>query len=233
MNHAHAFGHAFGKIRDWGFVLMLALVITIVPAVGGCSVSQAETVVQKVIADMPTILNIAESVLAIVGAVKGLPAAQASQLSSEATAVEGETVADLKTIQSVLTAYQSGLASAPAGVIAQLDTAVGAINSNLAALETAFHVADSTTQAAIAATVAALSAFLLGVQSLIPAPVAASMPHVFKALAENGIKAGSGTYIVPSPRQLANGFNASIEKLAPGAKVRVPWVRLAHVPIWP
>lgn len=226
-----------GKIRDCAFIALLALCLILVPVtIAGCTASQAEAAVQKVIADMPTVLNIAESVLVIVSAAKGMTPAQLATLQGEATNYDNAAVTDLKTIDGVLTAYQSGLANASPTILNELDSAVSAVNVNLTNLESDFKIADPASQAAVAAVVGSLGAFLLGVQTLISAPaVAIAMPHTALALKAAGIQPGSGTYAIPSSHKLAKDFNGKVAAILPQAKVHVPWMRVpkVEVPIWP
>ncbi len=190
----------------------------------GCS---ARSTVSTVIADMPTILNIAQSILAIVAAVQGTPAGGLASLQAQADASEKAAVTGLQTIQAVLEAYQQDLANAPASALRKISAAVTAINANLTGLETAFRVSDPKTQAAIGAVVTAVSGFLLGVESLVPAAVAAiaGLPQTARA--------GSAPYVMPSARTLAKRFNAAVGPLVPQAKVHVPWARVGPIPVLP
>jgi hypothetical protein len=223
----------FGNPKFLRKVFTVFLCVALCTFVVGCSVAQVQTVVQQVLADLPTILNIVASVVAVVGVAKGLNAGQLSSLQATVSTFEAQAKGDLGVIQTILTAYQNGLANAPANIIAQLDSAVNAITSNLAALEAAFHVSNATTQASIGIVVAAVSAFLLGVTSLIPVSIMAEAPLMSSRLRSAGIAPGSGRYIVPTAHALARSFNEQIGKVCPRAKVHVPWVRVAHVPIWP
>lgn len=211
-------------------VFVLALCICL--ALTGCTLSQVQTDLQKVIADLPSILQIAGEIIVIVGAVKGDPALT-PDLMNQAKQAQTAVVADLTVIQQVLTAYQSGLATAPASVLTKLDDAIAAIQQNLMALEAAFHVTSPTTQAAIGAVTTAVSAFLLGVVSLIPTPVAAqSFPKSMKlsVLAQSS-PGPLLPYIIPTRRALAQGYNG--KQPVKAAHVHVPWMKLGPVPVMP
>lgn len=226
----------FAVFKDpvfWRKVLTVFVCLVLATALVGCSIAQVQTVVQQIISDMPTILNIIGSVVAVVGVAKGLTPAQLASLQAVSTNFTNQASADLSLIKTILSSYQNGLGTAPPRVITQLDSAVAAVTSNLTALEAAFHIADPRTQASVGVVVAAVSAFLLGVTSLIPATVMAWAPRTSQILNAAGITPGSGTYLVPSARKLAQGFNSQIAPVCPKAKVHVPWLHVGPVPIWP
>ena len=197
----------------------------------GCTLAQVQSDIDKVLADLPTILSIAAEIITIVGAVKNDPNLSTA-LVKQATTTEAEVTSDLKTIQAVLTSYRGGLASAPANVLQKLDDAVAAVQENLIALQQAFHIVNVQTQAAVGAVVAAVGAFLLGVTSLIPVSVATQFfPKASRLLAAATATSGIATFIVPAPRTLAMGYNR--KQPVNVAHVPVPWLRVLHVPVMP
>jgi hypothetical protein len=219
----------FIRFSQVATVFLLCFAITFVPAVMvGCTEAQVASDVQKVIQDMPTIISIVTSILQIVPLVTAAP----PNLNADVTTYENKAVAGLNTIQQGLTAYESNLANMPPSVIGQIDSAVQVVQQNLSQIESEFNVTNPTAIAAIGVAVASVNTFLLGVTSLIPASALAAAPYSQHLRAAVGSPSGAH-YIVPSRRELAKDYNAKIGKIAPKAKVHVPWVHLGPLPVLP
>ena len=205
------------------FIRSTALVLLTggtVPFMEGCTAAEVEADIQTVLNDLPTAINIAESIITIISAFKGdtVSTAQVQQLKSLA----GQVGADLTLAQGLITQYQTDLAGAPATVIGELDSAVSDVQQNEQAILTAIHVYDPTTQAAISASIAAIDTVLLGLESIIPASAATKLPKIAGVLAARGKKLGAFKAGIPKPRDLAKGYNAKVKHDFPTAMVPVP-----------
>lgn len=177
--------------------------------------------------DLPTAINIAEAIATIIS---GAGVSNTNTVT-EITNWGGQIAEDLKLSQSLLTQYQSGLASAPAGIISELDNAIATINSNLTAILNATHVYDLTTQRAVSVWITGIDGVLLGLESLVPASVVNKFPASAKALSARGRTLGAIKATVPSPRHLAKSYNAGVEKNFPAATVSVPRLHLLGIPV--
>src|SRR5579885_999297 len=132
-----------------------------VVAGSGCNAAQVQADIRTVLNDLPTAINIAEAIATIIS---GAGVSNTNTVT-EITNWGGQIAEDLKLSQSLLTQYQSGLASAPAGIISEFDTAIATINSNLTAILNATHVYDLTTQRAVSVWITGIDGVLLGLES--------------------------------------------------------------------
>lgn len=214
-------------------MVLTAFVITglvVYPAtmVSGCSVSQAEADIQKVIADIPTALDIAESIITIVSAAK---AGSNPALTAQVTAIAGNVTSDLKLASSLLSQYEANLASAPHDVISELDAAVADAQTNLGAILTAVHVVDTATAESVGYAVAGVASVLLAAESLIPASAAALFPRVSAQLRSLGSAPGALHVKIESAHAVASSFNHKVKKSFPKAQVEVPYAHFLKLPV--
>jgi hypothetical protein len=98
--------------------------------VGGCNATQVQADIQKVIALLPTAVQIAGSILNIVAAAEGNSAPSSALLATVQNA-SGQIRTDLTLANSLVAQYQTDLASAPAGVLGKIDAAFEAAGSPL------------------------------------------------------------------------------------------------------
>ena len=218
-------------------VLCGSLVISTV-TLGGCNSTQVEADIQKVIALLPTAVQIAGSILNIVAAAEGNSAPSASVLATVKNA-SGQVQADLTLANSLVAQYQTDLASAPAGVLGQVDAAVADAQQNIAAILSAVHVANATEVAAVNSAVASVQTVILALIAVLPAPAPAALfPKLSASLQAAGIQPGSVRVAIPTPHAFAKSFNTdarivAIEQayLTASIKVPVPHVRIFGVPL--
>jgi hypothetical protein len=205
---------------------------------GGCNATQAEADIQKVIALLPTAVQIAGSILNIVAAAEGSAGPSAGLLAT-VKASSGQVQSDLTLANSLVAQYQTDLASAPAGVIGQIDAAVADAQQNITAILGAVHVANPTIVAAVNSAVASIQTVILALIAILPATVvAASLPKLNASLKTAGIQTGSGKPAVPSAHDYAKAFNGdanvnAVQRTYPKAhiKVPVPHVRVLGIPM--
>jgi hypothetical protein len=205
---------------------------------GGCNATQAEADIQKVIALLPTAVQIAGSILNVVAAAEGGSAVSAGLLATVKSA-SGQVQSDLTLANSLVAQYQTDLASAPSGVIGQVDAAVADAQQNISAILAAVHIANPTIVAAVNSAVASIQTVILALLAVLPATVAAaSLPKLSASLKTAGIQARSGKPEVPSARAYAKAFNGdanvdAAQRTYPKAhiKVQVPRARVLGIPI--
>jgi hypothetical protein len=205
---------------------------------GGCNSTQVEADIQKVIALLPTAIQIAGSILNIVAAAEGNSAPSAAVLDTVKNA-SGQVQADLTLASSLVAQYQTDLASAPAGVLGQIDAAVADAQQNIGAILSAVHVANATVIAAVNSAIASVQTVILALIAVLPAPARAALfPKLTASLHSAGIQPGSVKAGVPSAHAFAKSFNndARIEaaqQAYPNAqiKVPVPHARIFGVPL--
>lgn len=197
--------------------------------VAGCSTAQVQADIQKVIQEIPTAISIAESIITIVSAAQGKTAAD-PVLVAQATQIAGEVTADLKLASSILAQYQTGLGTAPASVIAELDSAVASAQTNLGSILTALHISNTQMAEAIGFAVAGIQGVLLALESVIPAKAAALFPRVSANLRAIGSAPGALHVSIQSARAVAKSYNGKVKPLFPKAQVAVP---AAHVWFFP
>lgn len=173
----------------------------------GCDSTQVEADIQKVIALLPTAVQIAGSILNIVAAAEGASAPSAALLATVKNA-SGQIQADLTLANGLVAQYETDLASAPAGVLGQIDVAVADAQQNIGAILTAVHVANATIVAAVNSAIASVQTVILALIAVLPAPVAtAAFPKLTASLASVGIQPGTVKVAVPSPHAYAKSFN--------------------------
>lgn len=195
--------------------------------VQGCTASQVEADIQKVIADIPTALDIAQSIITIVGAYKG---GSSAALTSQVSAIAGQVSSDMKLASTLLTQYEANLSSAPVTVISELDSAVSDAQTNLGSILTACHVVDPATAESVGYAVAGVASVLLALESLLPASAAAQFPKVSANLRALGTAPGALHVKIESAHAVASTFNKKVKKFFPKAQVEVP---SAHVWVFP
>jgi hypothetical protein len=200
---------------------------------GGCNSTQVEADIQKVIALLPTAVQIAGSILNIVAAAEGNSAPSATLLATVKNA-SGQVQADLTLANSLVAQYQTDLGSAPAGVLGQIDAAVADAQQNIAAILSAVHIANPTVVAAVNSAVASVQTVILALIAVLPAPAAAALfPKLTASLQAAGIQTGSVKVAVPTPHAFAKSFNndariVAIRQAYPSAQIKVP-VPHAHI----
>jgi hypothetical protein len=163
----------------------------------GCSASQW---IQTALTDLPTILQILTSILAVAGVNAG---PQVAEYGNEAKA-------DLQTAQSVIAAYKAAAAANKPGLLGQIEAALSAAQANLSGILTVFHSTDDTLAKTIAASVGAALTALLAIQSLIPAPPAATARRM--TLAKSAQKDGNEV--------IKEAFNLIVGRNYPSAVIR-------------
>jgi hypothetical protein len=218
-------------------ILCGSLVISTV-TLSGCNSTQVEADIQKVIALLPTAVQIAGSILNIVAAAEGNSAPSASVLATVKNA-SGQVQADLTLANSLVAQYQTDLASAPAGVLGQIDAAVADAQQNIAAILSAVHVANATVVAAVNSAVASVQTVILALIAVLPAPAPAALfPKLSASLQAAGIQPGSVKVAIPTPHAFAKSFNndariVAIRQAYPTTPIRVPvpHVRIFGVPL--
>jgi hypothetical protein len=212
---------------------------------GGCNSTQVEADIQKVIALLPTAVQIAGSILNIVAAAEGNSAPSATVLATVKNA-SGQVQSDLTLANSLIAQYQTDLASAPAGVLGQIDAAIADAQQNIGAILSAVHVANATVVAAVNSAITSVQTVILALIAVLPAPVTAALfPKLTASLHAAGIQPasppggpGSVKVPVPTPHAFAKSFNDDARIVAarqayPNAqiKVPVPHVRIFGVPL--
>ena len=141
---------------------LMAMVLCLTIALGGCSsdwIGQAEQIVAALI---PAAANIVVLVSALEG--RGVSAGD-MQVIQNAGAQAG---ADLQLIQSLIAAYQKADAAAKPGILNQIQSALGAVEGNLGGLLPALHIQDAATQAKISAVVGILLAEVQSLAAIVP-----------------------------------------------------------------
>jgi hypothetical protein len=146
--------------------------------VGAAESCNASAWIQTALTDLPTILQIITSILAVAGV----------NASAQVTEYGNEAKNDFTTAQNIIASYNAAASSAKPGLLGQIDAALSAGLANLSGILNAFHVNDQTLESTIAAAVGAAMTAVLAIQSLVPAPPAASAKRVAlaKATQNNG-----------------------------------------------
>jgi hypothetical protein len=211
---------------------------------GGCNSTQVEADIQKVIALLPTAVQIAGSILNIVAAAEGNSAPSATVLATVKDA-SGQVQADLTLANTLVAQYQTDLASAPAGVLGQIDAAIADAQQNIGAILSAVFVANATVVAAVNSAIASVQTVILALIAVLPASAPAALfPKLTASLHAAGIQPaspsgpGSVKAAVPTPRAFAESFNndariVAAQQAYPSAqiKVPVPHARIFGVPL--
>ena len=129
----------------------------------GCNATQW---IQIVLNDLPTLLQIAESIIAIVGAAQGSAEAGAIAVAQK-FAADAQTA--IQTVQTLVTAYQS---SPTATGLQKIDAALLAVQNNFAGVMSALHISNPTLQATLAAAIGSAITITVAIQALVPPPPA-------------------------------------------------------------
>jgi hypothetical protein len=212
---------------------------------GGCNSTQVEADIQKVIALLPTAVQIAGSIVNIVAAAEGNSAPSATVLATVKDA-SGQVQADLTLANSLVAQYQTDLASAPAGVLGQIDAAIADAQQNIGAILSAVHVANATVVAAVNSAIASVQTVILALIAVLPASAPAALfPKLTASLHAAGIQPaspsggqGSVKVAVPTPHAFAKSFNndariVAAQQAYPSARIKVPvpHARIFDVPL--
>lgn len=222
------FGAMFATLQaSFLGLLMASVIMAPVATMTGCNEAEVAADIQTVLQDLPTAIQIALSIATIVGTVKA--GTVDPSVTANITNWGGQVSSDFQLVQSFLKQYESNLASAPASVIGEIDSAVAAINSELTNIEQAAHVYSASIQTDIGVVVSSADLVLAGVESLVPSSLASRFPLTANAMLGRHRVLGAMKIEVPSARHLAKTFNAGIGKDFPGAKVSVPHLRLFGV----
>jgi hypothetical protein len=142
----------------------------------GCNATQW---IQIALNDLPTIVQIALSIVNMVGAFAG-GADPAIVTKTQSVAAQVQT--DLQTAQSLIQEYQ---ANASTTLLSKINAAMTAAKDNLAAILTTFHIMDPVKQSEISAGVAAAIAAVTYLESLIPTPAVPAQAKLKAAAVSN------------------------------------------------
>jgi phage-related protein len=187
----------------------------------GCS---AGSVVQKVLALLPTIEAIANTIASVLAAVDpGIGTAIKAALAIVETS--------FTIVQNIIKQYQSNIAGMPSTVLNDLDAAIAAIQTQITQIEAQFPNLPVLVVTGINVGLAAFQTILTLIAALIPAPAAAAaFPKAYAKLSARGIKFGVTPAFIPTPRELAQSYNHDIKQAGfPQAQVHVPW----NHTLWP
>lgn len=208
-------------------ILMSTLIMAPLVAMQGCNAAQVQADIAAVLKDLPTAISIAEAIATIIGAA----GVNVQGTDTQIVAWGGEVASDFKLAQSLITQAKANLATAPAGVIAELDTIVATINQNLQSILNASHLYNAVKQAAVGVAVTSLDGVLLGLESIIPAAAASQFPRTSAALGVRGRTLGAIKAQIPTPRHLGLTYNAGVGKDFPTAMVPVPRLHFLGIPV--
>lgn len=147
----------------------------------GLDACNASAWLQTAINDLPLILQIATSIISIVGAVGGAADPAALALAQKAA---DEAKTDLTLVQTLLNGYNAS--TNKNGVLQQVDTALLQVQANLSAIEGAIHVSNPQVQAAISASISAALVIVVALQTIIPAPTPAPASRKALSAANSG-----------------------------------------------
>ena len=134
---------------------------------GGCNATQVESDIQKVIALLPTAVQIAGSILNIVAAAEGNSAPSSALLATVQNA-SGQIQTDLTLANSLVAQYETDLASAPAGVLGKIDAAIADAQQNMGAILSAVHIANPAVVAAVNSAIASVQTVILALIAILP-----------------------------------------------------------------
>lgn len=187
----------FGTIAIAGGAVLAAGPGTI--ALDGCSTSWIATLEK----DLPTLVNIAGSIISIVAIAQGngaLPAALAPEISAAATVLQ----ASLQALQSAVAAYNGGKG---AGTLAAVTAAIAAVQTAAQKVIAALPAGSvsTPTETAIIAGIGLLITLLSSVQLLMPG--GAPAPAVAKARTRAVVERPS----MPDAATIRTGFNAVLQ----------------------
>ena len=127
----------------------------------GCD---AQKWISIALSDLPVILQIAESIISIVGAASGQDTAADVAQAQNAAAQAKQA---LLTAQSLIQQYQ---ASPTGDLLSKIDAALVAAQTNLSSVLSVLHIANPTLQATIAASIGSALTIVVALQALVPPP---------------------------------------------------------------
>lgn len=220
------FGECLFDRKVWmgAFCVFLACVLAI--SMCGCTAAQIQTDISKVLQLLPSAAGIVTSILTIIAAAKP-GAVSSSQSQAIATAL-----AAIKTgftdAQTIVSAYQSNIASMPATILNQLDAAVAAVQSNITTIQSQFPQIPAALVTGINVGLLSFESILGYLAAIIPASVASmTMPQSYRAMSQAGVVFGTGKITIPSRREFARGYNDKIKAAGfskvKNATIHVPW----------
>lgn len=217
----------------WRKFFTIALCFLLVTMVVGCSVSQVEADIQKVITLLPSAAGIVTSILSILAAA-GVRTTTAGNIIATGFQDAGTAASD---ILAILNTYKSNIASMPPTVLNKLDTLIAAISSQMSAIQQQFPQIPAAVAAGINVGISAFLSILTYLAAILPAPVAQfALPRSFNTLSAAGIRFGAAANVViPSQREFSKSFNNKIgaTHLKGAKKIHVNWVHAGAVPLWP
>jgi hypothetical protein len=176
------------------------------------------TVVSKILALLPTVEAIANTVANVLVAVD--PA-----IGTLVKVALGILETSFTEIEAIIKQYQTNIAGMPPTTLNKLDALIEAISTQIANIEAQFPNLPPLVVAGISAGLAAFETILNLIASIIPAPAAASLlPRAYAKCSARGIKFGVQVGVVPTPRELALSYNERVRNAGfPQATVHVPW----------
>lgn len=138
-------------------------------AVGGLTAGcNAQDWLNTALKDLPIVVQIAESIISIVGAASG--SANPGELATAQSAA-AEAKKDLESALQFVKDYQS---KNDPGTLGKVDDALIAAQGNLNNILSAFHIKNEALAATLAAALGSAITVVVAIQSLIPAPPAAT-----------------------------------------------------------
>ncbi len=161
--------------------LATAGVGTVAVGAAGIEGCNASAWLQTAINDLPLILQIATSIISIVGAVGGASDPAALALAQKAA---DQAKTDLTLVQTLLAGYNAS--PSKNGVLQQIDTALLDVQTNLSGIEGALHISNPASQAAISAAISAALVIVVALQTIIPAPTPAPASRKALSAANSG-----------------------------------------------
>jgi len=202
------------NIAKWFLSGVLSVVIALAPylpvAVVPLALSQSAcnaSWIQTALNDLPVLINIATSILGIVGAAQGQSQIDPA-LAAQVQTIGAQVKADLQTVQSLVTSYQSAAASAKPGILTTIDVSLSAVQSNLGQLLTAFHVNSAALQATVSTALSLAMATVMAIESLVPPPPSPT-PASQRAHAAGPVKPMTASQLRQTFNQIvsANGYS--------------------------
>jgi hypothetical protein len=127
-----------------------------------CSTTWIKEAEQIVAALIPATANIVGLVAALQG--KNVSTADLQTIQSAGS----QAGADLQLMQSLITQYQTADATAKAGLLSQIQAAMGAVQANLNGILPALHIEDGATQAKITAVIGIVLAEVQSLAAVVP-----------------------------------------------------------------
>jgi len=149
---------SLGIVRWWVVVLLLCGTMMWT----ACSTAWIKDAEQIVAVLMPATANIVGLVAALQG--KNVSTAEMQAIQSAGS----QAGADLQLMQSLITQYQTADTTAKAGLLSQIQVAMGAVQSNLNGILPALHIKDAATQAKITAVIGIVLAEVQSLEAIVP-----------------------------------------------------------------